>query len=116
MVSIAAQTSSGSDMRPGPFSLQAIVPSLGPMKEMPRFFSISTLATVAACVHMRTFIAGAASTGLSVESNTVEARSSAKPDAMRARILAGGGGGHHRGGARLNVSGAITPSPDWQQH
>ncbi len=38
-----------SDMRPGPNSLQAMAPSLGPMKWIPRCFSVSTLATVAAC-------------------------------------------------------------------
>ena len=46
------------------------------------------LAWVAACSHMRTFIAGATSTGLSVASSSVEARSSAIPAAMFARMLA----------------------------
>ena len=58
--SIAETISSGSDMRPGPYSLHAMAPSLGPTKWMPRFRSVSTLAWVAACVHMRTFMAGAA--------------------------------------------------------
>ena len=41
------------------------------------------LASVAAwCNHMRTFIAGATSTGLSVASSTVDARSSVMPAAM----------------------------------
>ena len=99
---MAATISSGSDMRPGPCSLQAMAPSLGPMKVTPRFFSVSTLATVAACVHMRTFIAGAASTGLSVASKTVEARSSARPDAMRARMLAVAGATTSRSASRLS--------------
>ena len=41
-------------------------------------------AWVAACCHIRTFIAGATSTGLSVASNTVDARSFAMPAAIRA--------------------------------
>ena len=46
------------------------------------------LACVAACSHMRTFIAGAASTGLSVASSSVVARSSPIPAAIFARMLA----------------------------
>ena len=45
-------------------------------------------ACVAACCHIRTFIAGATSTRLSVASSSVVARSSASPAAMRARMLA----------------------------
>ena len=97
---MAATISSGSDMRPGPCSLQAMAPSLGPTKVTPRFFRVSTLATVAAWVHMRTFIAGAASTGLSVASSTVAARSSARPAAMRARILAVAGATTSRSASR----------------
>ncbi len=97
---MATTISSGSDMRPGPCSLQAMAPSLGPMKLTPRFFRVSTLATVAAWVHMRTFIAGAASTGLSVASRTVAARSSARPAAMRARILAVAGATTRRSASR----------------
>ena len=83
-----------------PLSLQAMAPSLGPMKCTPRRRSVSTLATVAACVHMRTFIAGAASTGLSVASRTVAARSSAMPAAMRARMLAVAGATTSRSASR----------------
>ncbi len=41
-------------------------------------------AWVAACSHIRTFIAGATNTGLSVASSTVAARSFASPPAIRA--------------------------------
>ena len=97
---MASAISSGSDMRPGPNSLQAMAPSLGPMKWMPRCFRVSTLAAVAAWVHMRTFIAGATSTGLSVASSTVAARSSARPAAMRARMLAVAGATTSRSASR----------------
>ena len=105
---MAATISSGSDMRPGPCSLQAMAPSLGPMKVTPRFFSVSTLATVAACVHMRTFIAGAASTGLSVASNTVDGEI-----VGQARCHAGqdvGGGGRHDQQVGVAAAAGCDPS------
>ena len=77
-----------------------MTPSLGPTKTMPRCFRVATLAAVAAWVHMRTFIAGATSTGLSVASSTVEARSSARPEAMRARMLAVAGATTSRSASR----------------
>ena len=61
--------------------------------------SSAMLACVAACSHMRTFIAGATSTGLSVASSTVEARSSARPAAIFARMFGGGRRDHHKIGA-----------------
>ena len=73
---------------------------------MPRFLSVSTFAAVAACDHMRTFIAGATSTGLSVASRTVEARSSARPAAMRATRSSRLEGSRSGGGAGAADSGA----------
>ena len=49
--------------------------------------SRSRLRRVAGCSHILTFIAGAASTRLSVASSSVVARSSARPPAMRARMI-----------------------------
>ena len=76
---MAARIACGSAMRPGPYSPQAISPSSGPTKRMPSARSVARFRCVAGCCHMRTFMAGAASTVLSVASRTVEARSSARP-------------------------------------
>ena len=61
-----------------------MTPSSGPTTAMPRARSVARLAAVAACSHIRTFIAGATSTGVSVASSSVVARSDARPAAMRA--------------------------------
>ena len=71
--------------------LAAIAPSSGPTTWMPRAVSSAMLAVVAACCHMRTFIAGATSTGLSVASSNVDARSSASPAAIFASMSAEAG-------------------------
>jgi hypothetical protein len=63
--------------RPGPNSPHAIGPSSGSSTVTPRLRRVAILAWVAGCCHMRTFIAGATTTGLSVASRTVVARSSA---------------------------------------
>ncbi len=52
---------------------------------------MATLARVAGCSHMRTFMAGAASTGVSVASSRVVARSEARPAAICARMSAEAG-------------------------
>src|SRR5579872_53422 len=75
-------------MRPGPNSPQAIGPDSGPTMRTPSSLSCARLRRVAGLSHMRTFIAGAARTRLSVASRTVVARSSARPAAIRARIWA----------------------------
>ena len=75
----AAKIASGSAMRPGPNSPQAMAPSSGPIRVTPSPASVAALRRVAGCSHIRTFIAGAISTGLSVASRTVAARSSARP-------------------------------------
>jgi hypothetical protein len=62
-----------------------MAPSTGSITVTPRARRLATFATVAACCHMRTFIAGAAKTGLSVASRRVVARSSAMPAAIFAR-------------------------------
>ena len=82
---IAARISSGSAMRPAPVSPQAKSPRLGPMRRTPRPVRMPMLVWVAGCSHMALFIAGATSTGLSVASSAVEARSSASPAAILAR-------------------------------
>ena len=81
---IASKIAAGSAIRPGPYSPQAISPSSGPTSVTPSAFSRARLRWVAGCSHIRTFIAGAISTGLSVASRTVEARSSQSPFAALA--------------------------------
>ena len=81
---ITAKISAGSAMRPGPNSPQAIAPSSGPTNCTPSAFRVARFRWVAAWVHMRTFLAGAISTGLSVANRVVEARSPARPCAALA--------------------------------
>ena len=100
--SMAARISIGSAMRPMPNSLQAIGPSPGPTCFTPRSFRFARLSCVAPWCHMRTFIAGAISTGLSVASSAVVARSSAKPPAILAMMSALAGATTSRSAARLN--------------
>ncbi len=76
---MAAKIVSGSAIRPGPYSPQAMAPSSGPTMETPSCFKVARFRWVAGCSHMRTFMAGAISTALSVASRVVEARSSAWP-------------------------------------
>jgi len=71
--------------------LHAIAPSSGPTTATPRATSAAMFACVAGCCHIRTFIAGATSTRLSVASNNVDARSSASPAAIFARMSAEAG-------------------------
>ena len=79
MATTAAKISSGSARRPGPNSPQAMAPSAGSTNDTPSAFRVATLRWVAGCSHIRTFIAGAINTGLSVASRVVEARSPARP-------------------------------------
>ncbi len=53
----------GSAMRPIPHSPSASGPSSGPTSTAPRAASVATFARVAGCSHMRTFIAGATTSG-----------------------------------------------------
>ncbi len=81
-------------MRPAPSSPSASSPSAGPTSSTPRDRSVSTLACVAGWFHMRTFIAGATSSGPSCASAASTTTLSAIPCASFARVFA--------------VSGAIT--------
>ena len=108
--SIAARIASTSGRRPGPNSPQAIAPTSGAITATPRACKVATLARVAACSHIRTFIAGAQSTGLSVASNSVVARSLARPPAMRAIRSAVAGQTTTRSAARLSWICPISAS------
>ena len=85
---MASRIAAGSAIRPGPYSPQAISPSSGPTTATPwkpgKAFNRSILAWTAGCSHIRTFIAGANSTRLSVAIRVVDARSSARPFAALA--------------------------------
>ncbi len=100
--SMAARISAGSAIRPRPNSLQAMAPSLGPTCFTPRAASLARLSWVAPWCHIRTFIAGAISTGLSVASKAVVARSSAMPLAILAMMSALAGATTSRSAARLS--------------
>ena len=69
-------------MRPGPCSASAMAPSFGPTTATPSRVSVARLRCVAGCSHMRTFMAGAIRIGSVVAKSTVEARSSACPQAI----------------------------------
>ncbi len=73
---------SGSGRRPGPYSPHAIAPSAGSMTLTPSSTNRWMFRSVAGWSHIRTFIAGATTTGLSVASSRVVARSSAIPAAI----------------------------------
>ena len=66
-------------MRPGPVSPQARSPSAGPITWIPSDRKVAMFRRVAGCAHISTFIAGATTTGLSVASRAVVARSVASP-------------------------------------
>src|SRR3984957_7445136 len=85
---IAAQIRGGSVILPKPLSPQARSPSSGPMKETPLSLKRATLAFVAGCCHIATFIAGAIKRGAFVVRSVVEAKSSARPWATLAIISA----------------------------
>ena len=102
--------SCGSGRRPGPNSPHAISPSAGSITRTPSAFSCATLRWVAACSHMRTFIAGATTTGLSVASSSVVARSSAMPAAILASRSAVAGQTSTKSAARLSWIWPISTS------
>ena len=62
-IAIASAIAAGSAMRPMPHSPSASAPSSGPTSTAPRAASVATFARVAGCSHMRTFIAGATTSG-----------------------------------------------------
>ena len=87
--SSAARTiSSGSTIRPTPSSPSAVSPSSGPMRTTPRARSVSAFARVAACDHIRGFIAGATSVGPRCASAASVRTLSASPYASFASVLA----------------------------
>ncbi len=92
--SIRRAISSGSVIRPSPTSPSASSPASGPMSSTPRSRNVSAFAWVAACSHIRVFIAGAARIGPRWASAASVRTSSASPWASFAIVFA--------------VSGAIT--------
>ena len=100
-------------MRPGPNSPQAMSPSFGPTNSTPSRFSVARFLCVAAWFHIRTFIAGAISTGLSVASKVVEARSSARPAAALAIRSAVAGATTTRSAERDSSIWPISASSVW---
>ena len=86
--STRAAISSGSAIRPTPHSPSAVSPSSGPTSSTPRERSVSTFARVAACAHMRGFIAGATSTGPRWASAASVSTLSASPCASFASVFA----------------------------
>ena len=76
---ITSRISFGSLIRPRPVSPQAISPSFGPVKIIPRCFSVFILDLVASLFHISGFIPGAINIGLLAASKVVEARSFAAP-------------------------------------
>ena len=109
-ISTAATISSGSAIRPGPYSPHAISPSLGPTMAMPSPLRVAKLRLVAACSHIRTFIAGAIKTGVSVANNKVEARSFANPCAIFAIKSAVAGATTTKSATRLSWIWPISAS------
>ena len=107
---ICFNISTGSGSLPGPYSPHAIGPSSGSSTITPRARRVATLAWVASWSHMRTFIAGTATTGLSVASSKVVARSSAIPAAILASRSAVAGQTSTRSAARLNWMWPISAS------
>src|SRR6056297_613885 len=111
IVAATASTIRGtSAMRPGPCSPQAMSPSSGPTNPIPSALSVAILRCVAGCCHIRTFIAGASSTGVSVASRSVEARSSARPCAILAIRSAVAGATTIRSAERLSSICPISAS------
>ena len=83
-----AKISSGSVIRPAPTSPSASSPSSGPISSTPRARRRSAFSCVAGCSHMRTFIAGAASTGPRKASTACVRTLSASPFASFASVFA----------------------------
>ncbi len=87
----AAKRSSGSSIRPSPFSLHASSPVSGPRIATPSCASCAMLRWVALFAHICRFIAGATSSGHSRARHSVDRRSSARPCASLARKSAEAG-------------------------
>src|SRR5690606_11506496 len=110
MASSAATIAAGSARRPGPDSPSASGPSSGPMTLAPRSRSRATLAWVAGCSHMRWFIAGHRVIGAVVARHRVLTRSSARPWASLAMVLAVAGAMTTRSAQRASSMWPIAAS------
>jgi hypothetical protein len=89
IASTAASSSAGSASRPTPHScLVASAPVPGSTIPTPRSRSVARLAWVAGCSHMRSFIAGATTTGHVAASAALVSRLSARPWASLAIVFA----------------------------
>ena len=97
---IASAIAAGSAMRPIPHSPSASAPSTGPTSTTPRSASVATLARVAGCSHMRTFIAGATTSGPGAASALCVTTLSARPCASFASVFAVHGAMHTSGALR----------------
>ena len=90
--SMAARISGGSASLPVPHSpREASSPVAGGTTTTPRASSSSTLATVAGCAHIRSFIAGAITSGTAVARAALVRRLSARPVASLAIVFADAG-------------------------
>ena len=105
--------SSGSAMRPRPYSRHAIHPSSGPTVPCPRARRVSRFSRLAGLCHIRWFMAGAHSTLEPAAASTVVSASSAMPWAALARVLAVAGAITRRS-ASFTSSMCSTPlSSEW---
>ncbi len=86
-----AKIASGSLIRPIPSSPSASSPASGPISSTPRAHNVSTLARVAGCSHIRTFIAGATRNGPRNASASWVSTLSASPLASFASVFAESG-------------------------
>ena len=86
-----AKIASGSLIRPIPSSPSASSPASGPISSTPRARNVSTLARVAGCSHIRTFIAGATRNGPRNASASWVSTLSASPLASFASVFAESG-------------------------
>ena len=90
--SISSKTCAGSASRPTPHSpFEASLPSPGGTMRTPRSRSVSTLPFVAGCSYMRSFMAGATTSGALEASAALVRRLSARPVASLAIVLADAG-------------------------
>src|SRR4029453_4070341 len=83
-----ATRSSSSARRPGPTSPEVSGPEAGGTTRTPRASRVARLARVAGCSHISVCMAGATTTGPPKARAMLVSRSSARPAASRARVLA----------------------------
>ena len=78
----------GSVIFPSPYSPHAISPISGPIILYPKLFNFNMFSLVEGCSHILTFIAGAKNICLLEANKTVDAKSSAFPEATFDMVLA----------------------------